>query len=149
MSPFSMIHNPFVSSLCLYIRNFYPLRPHLQPSNYKDGKSIVHTLRSLHESGSLDSLAEKLLFSPTRPIEELYEWTTDAWQVNNLAGDPAHQATLETLRARLDQWMVETNDHGPESESMYDSDMAAYIGKGRPDIEKNIAIMKAWAAEGK
>ncbi len=69
--------------------------------------------------------------------------------MNNLAGDPAHQATLETLRARLDQWMVETNDHGPESESMYDSDMAAYIGKGRPDIEKNIAIMKAWAAEGK
>ncbi len=29
----------------LYIRNFYPLRPHLQPSNYKDGKSIVQTLR--------------------------------------------------------------------------------------------------------
>ncbi len=133
----------------LYIRNFYPLRPHLQPSNYKDSKSIVQTLRSLHETGSLGPLTEKLLFSPTRPTEELYQWTTDTWQVDNLALDPAHRETLESLRARLDHWMVETHDHGSESASMYDSDMAAYVGKGHPDIKKNIAIMKAWAAAGK
>ena len=35
----------------LYIRNFHPQRPHLQPNAYKDGKSIVQTLRQLHESG--------------------------------------------------------------------------------------------------
>ncbi len=44
--------------------------------------------------------------------------------------------------------ILETNDHGPESESMYDSDMAAYIGKGNPEVEKSITIMNAWAAEG-
>lgn len=133
----------------LYIRNFYPQRPHLQPNAYKDGKSIVQTLRRLHEEGGLDPLAEKLLFSPTRPAEELYEWTTDRWQVSNLAGDPSHRATLEELRARLDQWMKETHDHGPESESRYDSDMAEYLGKGNPEVEKNIALMKQWAKEGK
>ncbi len=133
----------------LYIRNFHPQRPHLQPNAYKDGKSIVQTLRSLHQQGKLDPLAEKLLFSPTRPPEELYEWTTDRWQVTNLAGDPAHQATLEALRARLDQWMKETNDHGPESESRYDSDMKVYLGRGNPEVEKNIATMKQWAKEGK
>jgi hypothetical protein len=32
---------------------------------------------------------------------------------------------------------------------MYDSDMVAYLGKGNPEVEKNIATMKRWAAEGK
>jgi arylsulfatase A-like enzyme len=133
----------------LYVRNFYPLRPHLQPNAYKDGKSIVQTLRALHAAGSLDELAERLLFSPTRPAEELYEWTTDRWQVHNLADDPAYRQTLETLRARLDHWIDQTHDAGPESEAMYDSDMAEYLGKGNPAVEKNIALMKQWAAEGK
>jgi arylsulfatase A-like enzyme len=138
----------------LYIRNFHPQRPHLQPNAYKDGKSIVQTLRSLHQAGKLDPLAEKLLFSPTRPTEELYEWTTDRWQVKNLASEPAHKAMLEKLRGRLDRWMVETKDRGPESDKMYDSDMAVYVGgrankKGETVTEKNIAVMKRWAAEGK
>jgi arylsulfatase A-like enzyme len=133
----------------LYIRNFHPQRPHLQPNAYKDGKSIVQTLRALHSAGKLDSLAESLLFAETRPAEELYEWTSDRWQVKNLAADPAHRETLETLRARLDRWMEETKDRGPESEAMYDSDMKAYLGKGNPQVERNIAQMKQWAKEGK
>lgn len=131
----------------LYIRNFYPKRPHLQPNAYKDGKSIVQTLRALHDAGKLDDTAERLLFSPTRPIEELYEWTVDRWQLQNLSGDPAHRPTLEALGARLDRWIVEKNDHGPEAESVYDSDMAIYLGRGNPVIEKNIALMKKWAKE--
>lgn len=133
----------------LYVRNFHPQRPHLQPNAYKDGKSIVQTLRALHSAGKLDALSEKLLFSPTRPTEELYEWTTDRWQVTNLADDPAHRATLETLRARLDRWMGETKDRGAETEAMYDSDMVPYLGRGNPEVERNIALMKKWAAEGK
>jgi hypothetical protein len=121
----------------------------LQPNAYKDKKSIVQTLRGLHSAGMLDSLSERLLFAPTRLAEELYEWTTDRWQVRNLAGEPSHRETQETLRARLDRWMEETHDRGPEPQSMYDSDMAVYIGRGNPDVEKNIALMKKWATEGK
>lgn len=133
----------------LYIRNFHPQRPHLQPNAYKDGKSIVQQLRTLHAGGKLDAVSERLLFSPTRPAEELYDWKKDPWQLTNLADDPAHKATLETLRARLDQWMSDTRDMGPESEAMYDSDMQEYLGKGNPEVEKNIALMKQWANEGK
>lgn len=133
----------------LYIRNFYPERPHLQPNAYKDGKAIVQTLRSLHEAGRLDSLSETLLFSPSRAPEELYEWTGDPWQLKNLASDSAHRQTLEKLRSQLDQWIVDTGDRGPESETMYDSDMAAYLQKRDPEVEKNITLMKKWAAEGK
>lgn len=139
----------------LYIRNFHAQRPLLQPNAYKDGKSIVQTLRELNAAGKLDALQRELLFSPTRPVEELYAWTTDRWQVKNLAADPAHRKTLEQLRGRLDRWMAETKDRGPEAESMYDSDMAVYVGgrngkaAGNSATEKNIALMKQWAREGK
>lgn len=135
----------------LYIRNGFPQRPHLQPNAYKDGKSIVQRLRALHEEKSLTELQERLLFSPTRPVEELYDWQADPQQVHNLASDPNHRGMLEKLRQRLDQWIVRTGDQGqqPETESRYDSDMADYLGKGNPVVEKNIAQMKAWAKAGK
>lgn len=135
----------------LYIRNFHPQRPMLQPCVYKDGKDILKALRAAHENGTLPELSEELLFSPTRPAEELYEYTEDRWQIRNLADDPEHQDTLATLRARLDQWMAETNDPGPESEAMYDSDMEVFLRRRAdcPDLPFNIALMKHWAAEGK
>lgn len=139
-----------------YIRNYYPQRPHLQPNRYKDNKAIVRTLRELHATGKLNELQEKLLFAPTRPDEELYDLRTDRFEVRNLAGDPAYGKTLEELRARLIRWEKESSDHGrqPESEKMYDSDMAVYLkskgatGQGAV-LSKNIALMKKWAAEGK
>ncbi len=138
----------------LYIRNFHPQRPHLQPNAYKDGKSIVQNLRELHAARKLDPLQEQLLFSPTRPAEELYEWTKDRWQVKNLAADPAYRAQLDNSRRMLDRWIAETKDKGPEAEKMYDSDMDVYTGgranrKGESITEKNIALMKQWAKEGK
>jgi arylsulfatase A-like enzyme len=135
----------------LYIRNGYPNRPHLQPNAYKDGKSIVQRLRAMHDEKSLSELQEKLLFSPTRPKEELYDWQADPHQVKNLASDPAQMKTLADMRARLDKWIRDTNDLGqtPETETRYDSDMASYLGRGNPAVERNIAQMKAWAKEGK
>lgn len=133
----------------LYIRNYHPERPHFQPNAYKDGKSIVKTLRGLHESKELSALSERLLFSPTRPAEELYAWREDPWQLTNLAGDPRYRSELEQHRSRLDRWVTETGDRGAESEAMYDSDMQVYVGKGNPVVEKNIRLMKQWRAEGK
>jgi arylsulfatase A-like enzyme len=141
----------------LYIRNFLPNRPHLQPNAYKDGKAIVRRLRELHEAGELNDLQERLLFSPARPAEELYEWISDSYQVHNLAGDPAHAEKLAEMRERLDRWMEESRDLGrqKESEAMYESDMAVYLGGGnmrpakRSELEENIALMKRWTSEGK
>jgi arylsulfatase A-like enzyme len=135
----------------LYIRNGYPARPHLQPNAYKDGKSIVQRLRALHETKQLNELQEALLFSPTRPQEELYDWQADPHQVKNLATAAEYQATLREMRGKLDQWIRESGDLGqvPETESRYDSDMANYLGRGNPEVEKNIAQMKRWREEGK
>jgi arylsulfatase A-like enzyme len=140
----------------LYIRNFLPQRPHLQPNNYKDNKRCLLALRAAEAEGKLDALQRQLLFSPTRAPEELYDTRADTWQIKNLAADPAQAAKLAELRARLDRWMGETDDHGrqPESAAQYDSEMADYLGEGKragrtDDLERNIALMKKWAAEGK
>ena len=134
-----------------YIRNFLPQRPYLQPNDYKDHKPCVIALRAAEAAGQLNDV-QQLLFAKTRPPEELYDLAADPWEVKNLAADPAHAKTLLELRAKLDQWIEKTNDQGrfPESEASYDSNMAAYLGKKpKPEIMKNIELMKKWAKEGK
>ncbi len=132
-----------------YIRNFYPLRPLLQPNDYKDNKPTIKKIRELHQLHKLTSEQASLLLSPTRPKEELYDVKADPFETRNLADDPAHQATLTSMRARLDQWIVDTRDRGAEPESMYDSDMKVYLQRPNPAVERNIQLMKAWAREGK
>lgn len=133
-----------------YIRNFHPKRPYLQPNNYKDGKPIVQAMRRLHAAGKLDR-NQSLIMADTRPEEELYDLAADPEELRNLAGDPAHRATLMKLRGALDRWMVETGDKGPESMAAYDSDMAVYLSSRaeHTDTRRNIELMKRWAAEGK
>ena len=60
-----------------------------------------------------------------------------------------HTSARSKHFARLDRWIAKTNDQGPESESMYDSDMAVYIEAGNPEVPRNIALMKHLAKEGK
>ena len=133
----------------LYIRNGHPGRPLLQPNAYKDAKPTLVRLRELHVEGRLDPLAERLLFAPTRPAEELYRWPDDPWQLHDLAAAPAHAAALAECRGLLDRWLAEAGDPGPEDPARYDADMAAYVGGGNPEVERNIATMKRWAAEGR
>ena len=139
-----------------YIRNYLPSRPHLQPNRYKDAKEIIKALRETHSKGALDSIQEKILFAPHREAEELYDLKNDPHELNNLAADPSKAKLLMQLRERLDDWIEETHDPGPESESMYDSEMAVYLKtKQTRDSEqaeilrRNITQMKTWAAEGK
>jgi arylsulfatase A-like enzyme len=134
-----------------YIRNFMPLRPHLQPNHYKDHKPCLIALREAAAAEQLNSV-QRLLFAETRAPEELYDLDADPWEVHNLAADSAHSKTLGELRSMLEQWIEQTQDQGrtPETESRYDADMAAYQGrKPNPEVAKNIALMKQWASEGK
>lgn len=144
----------------LYLRNYYPKRPHLMPSNYKDSKLIVQRLRKLHGAGKLNALAEKLLFAPTRPAEELYLYQDDRWQVTNLANDPKHSKALKQHRARLQRWEQETGDMGPESPEVYAQEIADelnFIDRRKAKIksaryyefQRNAKLYQRWQAEGK
>ena len=138
----------------LYVKNFYPKRPHLMPSNYKDSKIIVRRLRQLHAEKKLGSLVEKLLFSPTRPAEELYLYRKDKWQTDNLANEPKYAGVLEDLRKRLGQWIEKTGDPGPESPAVYlleteDQMKSTRNAASRENYRKNSELYKRWDASGK
>ena len=137
-----------------YIRNFHPQRPMLQPNDYKDSKQILQRLRELHAGGKLNAKQEQILFSPTRAAEELYDVQADPFETHNLAADPQFRSTLEGLRERLNHWMSDTHDLGPESEEAYDANLAYEMktqeGKARGDtLLKNSTLMKQWAKDGK
>ena len=138
----------------LYIRNFYPERPHLMPSGYKDSKIIIQRLRELHADGKLNALAEKLLFAPTRPAEELYLYGQDRWQTQNLAASVDHAEALAMHRQRLDRWIDETGDPGPETPEVYvletEDQMKSTRNKTSREIyRKNAELYKRWASEGR
>ena len=138
----------------LYIRNFYPSRPHLMPSNYKDGKLIIQRLRALHADGTLNPLAKRILFAPERPAEELYARAKDPWQINNLANSPAHFADLQQHRETLDQWIEETDDQGSESDEIYaleieDQMRATRNAASREQFRRNSELYQRWRAADK
>ncbi len=137
-----------------YIRNYLPDRPLLQPCRYKDDKAIVQKLRELHAAKQLDALSERLLFAERRSPEELYDLVADPFELNNLASNPDHAGTLQTLRRKLADWESQTADRGriPESMEMYDSDMAVYLAEKNPareELVRNIKLNKRWARDGK
>jgi arylsulfatase A-like enzyme len=141
-----------------YIRNYFPRRPYLQPCAYKDHKPFMSVLRDLHAAGALNE-TQTLHFAPNRPMEELYDLTKDPFEIHNLANENAHRDRLTQFRKLLDRWEIESDDRGrfPESEAMYDSDMAAYLSPQlreqdpayAGDVEANITLMKKWRMEGK
>ncbi|MGB7327560.1 MAG: sulfatase [Rubripirellula sp.] len=138
----------------LYVRNFFPQRPLLMPSTYKDGKLIIKRLRELHTQDALSLLAEKLLFAPTRASEELYLYGQDIWQTKNLAEDVRHTEALAQHRQRLDEWIEETGDPGSETAEIYaleiEDQMKSTKNKAsREAYRENAEIYKRWARDGK
>jgi hypothetical protein len=94
-----------------YIRNFMSHVAHAQPSQYKDGKSIVKTMRQLHTDGKLNANQSKPFVAP-RPPEEFYDLENDPHELNNLAGDPKHAERLKAMREATYSKMVAIRDMG-------------------------------------
>ena len=138
----------------LYIKNFFPERPHLMPSNYKDTKLIIKRLRQLHVEGRINTLSKQLLFSPTRQEEELYLYQGDKWQTKNLSGLSKYKDILQNHREQLNQWISKTKDPGPETLETYileTEDQMSSTGNtiSRENYRKNSEIYKQWFRDGK
>lgn len=140
-----------------YIKNYLPQRPYLQPCAYKDKKYMLIALKELDKEGKLNE-TQQLVTAKIRPAEELYDLNSDPFEINNLAGNENYREQLTELRNILKNWEVETGDKGvnPEPMIMFDSDMKVYVDNIKKKdaehamvIEKNIALMKSWALEGK
>jgi N-sulfoglucosamine sulfohydrolase len=73
-------------------------------------------LANIDDSPSKDLLVEHGLAGRRVAEEELYDLVFDPSEAANRADDPAYADVLAELRARLEGWMVETDDpllHGP------------------------------------
>jgi len=98
-----------------YIRHMRPDLPYLLWIPYRNRHPIVQEMWRLHMAGELDETQE-IMFRP-RPVEELYDTEADPYEIKNLAGDPAHAAHLERMRAAVDDWRAEVGDMGEIDEA--------------------------------
>ncbi|MHC4432577.1 MAG: sulfatase family protein, partial [Planctomycetota bacterium] len=94
-----------------YIRNFLPHLPYIQPSEYPDRAEIMKELRRAAAENDL-SEAQRALWMPTKPVEELYDTVADPHEIRNLVDSPQHVRILQGLRSVLRRWMLRTRDTG-------------------------------------
>ena len=100
-----------------YIRNYMPERPYVEFLPYRDRMGLMQVLHEMHGAGTLEG-PQMLWFSPSKPLEELYDTQADPYEINNLAEQPVYQDKLEELRKEHENWKQETEDWGliPETE---------------------------------
>ncbi|UCC96549.1 MAG: sulfatase-like hydrolase/transferase [Phycisphaerales bacterium] len=100
-----------------YVRNYMRHVPYIQPSEYPDRAEIMQELRRAVGEDEL-SPAQRRLWEPVKPAEELYDMVVDPHEMENLAGRSERRRILERLRRVLYRWMLQMRDVGllPEAE---------------------------------
>ena len=106
-----------------YILNLAPAREHSShitksPTLNRAGLEYMPEWRA---AAKRDPQAARVLSDYLRrPAEELYDIRSDPSERRNLAGDPEHQALLESLRGRVKAWMKQQGDQGMATEARAD-----------------------------
>ncbi len=96
-----------------YIRNLEPGWIHSTHSDRFRKADAANYFPSWEKAAETNLAAAFLLNRyRQRPGEELYDLAADPDELNNLAADARHAATVVELRTRLDAWMKSQNDPG-------------------------------------
>ncbi len=82
-----------------YVRSYQPFNFDALQNDYRYKMLAYREWRQLHRAGKLTP-AQSAFFEPRAP-EALYDLARDPYETQNLAADPAHAATLATMRSRL------------------------------------------------
>jgi arylsulfatase A-like enzyme len=124
----------------LYIRNFMP---HLGWDailySWETAPAMLEEWRQRAAAGALKAeTRQAAFFRRSKPVEELYDLTTDPGQLRNLAAQPEQQATLARLRRECEQWMLANHDLGLLSQyELYTRSAADSPGAMAPDPRRN------------
>lgn len=94
-----------------YVRHFLPWIPGDDLPGYANGVPITGELRAVREAGALPAGAQWFRRA-SRPVEELFDVTSDPDELSDLAGDAACGPDLGRLRDDLNRWMRATRDTG-------------------------------------
>ena len=95
-----------------YIRNYFPQHTLIQPNFYSDQSEINQLNQQLLSSGQVLTSAQNTMWMPRRHEEELYDCSTDPYEVNNLVFDPNYKAILDSLRELNRNQILEITDSG-------------------------------------
>jgi N-sulfoglucosamine sulfohydrolase len=77
------------------------------------GTPLWKELQQMHREGQLDARMDRLYFSPTRPMFELFDLQADPSEFQNLAGTQEAAAVEKELKAALQEWMILQRDFVP------------------------------------
>ena len=91
-----------------YIRSFQPFYPDGLQNNYRYVMLAYEEWRSLFELGKLNE--PQSAFFKTKPVEQLFDLSSDPHETVNLAGNQEYKAVLLSLRNRLNQKMNAIHD---------------------------------------
>jgi hypothetical protein len=121
-----------------YIRNFNPDFPNAPHSFYQFGQPGWTAYQKAYSQSKLTGYHKALWEAPGTP-EQLYNLSTDPWEMNNLASDPSHAAKLTAMRNRLKATMKEVKDTGLVPEPLFhdlagDSSIADHVQSDSFDI---------------
>ena len=107
-----------MDSRWLYIRNYRPDLPYVQPLEYMFRAQGYKSWARLAREGKLTPSTAR--FWGEKPTEELYDMDADPDNVTNLAADPREAKTMEQMRAALQDHVVRTFDNGflPEGSAL-------------------------------
>lgn len=137
-----------------YIRNYEPLKTFYQFMNTPEKGATMADLRNGHEAGTLPPAAEHF-FSPTKPVEELYDTRVDPHELENLADDPRYESVLIRMRKAHLQWVKDTRDTGllaepilVEREKQYGSRYAILRETKDTSLSDRVADAAAAASSG-
>ncbi len=95
----------------VYIKNFYPELPLIYRNSYREQIEMTKTLHEMNAKNELSGDAA-YIWMKTKPIEELYDLTTDPFEIHNLASKPEFQSKLKELRKALNGWLAKVGDKG-------------------------------------
>ena len=96
-----------------YIFNAIPERRFAPVDMTRRNNIAWEAVQASYAAGGLSPLHERLYFQNPRPIFELYDLTTDPFQLDNLAGEAEFEGIETDLRTELDRWMVREGDYLP------------------------------------
>ncbi|MDY0168830.1 MAG: sulfatase-like hydrolase/transferase [Thermoguttaceae bacterium] len=101
-----------------YIRNYLPHRVYAQHLDYLWRMPATQSWERAYKAGECNAVQSA--FWQPKPTEELYDLTSDPWEVRNLAECPGHQAVLEEMREANREHILRIRDAGflPEAEMM-------------------------------
>jgi arylsulfatase A-like enzyme len=99
-----------MDSRWLYIHNFRPDLPYVQPLEYMFRARGYQSWARVAREGKLTPATA--MFWGEKPTEELYDCDADPDNVKNLAADPAHRKTLERFRTELKRRVLAYKDNG-------------------------------------